>query len=107
MNLNSKKCVPCRGGIPPLKNNEIKKYLGEIKGWKAIRNHHIEKTFLFKNFEEALAFANKVGKLAEKERHHPDIYLSWGKVKIITYTHKINGLHENDFILAAKIDEIR
>ena len=107
MNLNSKKCTPCQGGIPPFNSKEIKRYLSKIKGWKSIKNHDIEKEFTFKNFKEALSFTNKVGKLAEKEGHHPDIYLLWGKVKIITYTHKINGLHENDFILAAKIDRIR
>ena len=108
MNLNSKKCIPCKIGAPKLKVIEIKSYLKKIKkGWKVIRNHHMEKEFKFKNFKEAIGFTNKVGKIAEKEGHHPDISLSWGKVKIIIYTHKINGLHENDFILAAKIDKIK
>ena len=72
-----------------------------------MKNHHVEKEFVFRDFKTALNFTNKVGKIAEKEGHHPDIFLSWGKVKIITYTHKINGLHENDFILAAKIDKLK
>jgi 4a-hydroxytetrahydrobiopterin dehydratase len=106
--LSSKKCTPCQGGIPPLKGKLIKIFHDRIdKSWKVVKQHHLEKEFIFKDFKEALAFTNKVGELAEKEGHHPDIYLSWGKVKIITYTHKINGLHENDFILAAKIDEIK
>ena len=107
LDLSSKKCTVCQVGAPKLKGNEIKSYLTKLsKGWKTVKNHHIEKEFIFKNFKEALEFTNKVGKIAEKEGHHPDIHLSWGKVKVITYTHKINGLHENDFILAAKIDGI-
>ena len=108
MKLTSRKCTPCQAGAPKLKANEIKSYLKKIKkGWKVIKNHHIEKEFKFKDFKEALNFTNKVGKIAEKEGHHPDIHLSWGRVKVITYTHKINGLHENDFILASKIDKIK
>lgn len=108
MKLGDKKCIPCSTGAPRLKRREIKQLLAKLNsGWKAKWRHHIEKTFVFKNFKQALDFTNKVGKIAEKEGHHPDIYLSWGKVKVITYTHKINGLHENDFILAAKIDRIR
>ncbi|MEK6926225.1 MAG: 4a-hydroxytetrahydrobiopterin dehydratase [Nanoarchaeota archaeon] len=108
MNLTSKKCVPCQGGILPLKEGEIKLLLDKIgKDWKAIDGHHLEREFKFKDFNEALDFTNKVGKIAEGEGHHPDIYLSWGKVKVIIYTHKINGLHMNDFILAAKIDELK
>ena len=109
MKLGDKKCIPCQGGVARLKRKEIKQLLSKldngwkIEGWK----HHIEKEFTFKNFKQALNFTNKVGKIAEKEGHHPDIYLSWGKVKVVTYTHKINGLHENDFILAAKIDRIK
>lgn len=107
MNLSSKKCTACQVGAPKLKSSEIKTYLNNVKRWKAVKNHHIEKEFVFRNFKEALNFVNKVGGIAEKEGHHPDIYLSWGKVKVITYTHKINGLHENDFILASKIDKLK
>ncbi len=74
--------------------------------WSVIENHHLERSFDFKDFEQALKFTNKVGELAEKEGHHPDIYLSWGECKITLYTHKIDGLWESDFIMAAKIDEI-
>ena len=105
--LTKKVCVACQGGILPLKGEEIIKLLGELGGnWNVIEEHHLEKEFTFDDFAKALAFTNKVGAIAEQEQHHPDIQLSWGKVKITTYTHKINGLHENDFILAAKIDQI-
>jgi|SRR3989338_9177838 len=105
--LTQKKCIPCRGGIPPLKGKELQtiyKKLGD--GWKIISEHHIEKEFPFKNFREALDFTIKVGELAETEGHHPDIYLAWGKVKLILWTHKIDGLSESDFILAAKADAL-
>lgn len=106
-NLTAKKCVPCSVGAPTLEPDEIKEYHKSLKdGWEVIDNKKIEKTYRFNNFKEALDFTNKVGKLAEDEGHHPDIYLSWGKVAVQLWTHKIGGLHENDFILAAKIDEI-
>lgn len=104
--LTKKKCVPCEGGIPPLVEGEIEKNLSEIKEWHAIDNHHIEKETTFPDFKSALSFVNKVGELAERENHHPNICFTWGKVEITIFTHKINGLHENDFILAAKIDEL-
>lgn len=75
--------------------------------WKVVDDHHLERSFKFKNFKEALEFTNAVAKIAEQEQHHPDIYLAWGKVKITLWTHKINGLSENDFILAAKIDKLQ
>lgn len=107
-NLTDKKCVPCSIGAPTLMEEEIRELHATLKdGWKVIDNKQIEKTYEFKNFKKALDFTNKVGELAEEEGHHPDIYLSWGKVIIRLWTHKIDGLHENDFILAAKIDEIR
>lgn len=106
--LISKKCTACRGGVPRLKGKLLKQFKNRIsKSWKIINQHHLEKEFKFKDFKKSLEFTNKVGRLAEREGHHPDICLSWGKVKIITYTHKINGLHENDFILAAKIDKLK
>ena len=105
--LLSKQCIPCSIGAPTLNEEEIKELLPSLKeGWNVIDNKRIEKSYKFKNFKEALDFVNKVGELAEKEGHHPNIYLSWGKVDITLFTHKIDGLHENDFILAAKIDEI-
>ncbi|MBI2581831.1 4a-hydroxytetrahydrobiopterin dehydratase [Candidatus Woesearchaeota archaeon] len=106
MKLEQKTCKPCEGGVKPLSGKTLELYLQEIKVWKVIDNH-IEKEFKFKDFKTALDFVNKVGQLAEKEGHHPDIYLSWGKVKITLWTHAIDGLSENDFILAKKIDLIK
>ncbi len=104
--LTQKKCVPCRGGIPPLKGSELSKFDKELgKTWEIVDEHHLKKEFLFKNFREALDFTNKIGKLAEDEGHHPDIHLAWGKVTVTIWTHKIDGLTESDFILAAKINE--
>lgn len=105
--LTKKNCIPCKGGVPPLKGEplaQLHRQLGET--WKVINEHHLEKEFAFKNFRDALAFTNKVGEIAEKEGHHPDIFLSYGKVKIQIWTHKIDGLTESDFILAAKCDGI-
>ena len=104
--LAAKECVPCKGGVPPLEGQrleELQKQLGN--DWKVVGGHHLEKEFTFKNFREALAFTNQVGELAEAQNHHPDIFLAWGKVKITIWTHKINGLTESDFVLAAKIEE--
>jgi 4a-hydroxytetrahydrobiopterin dehydratase len=105
--LADKECVPCKGGVPPLKGEalaDLQKKLGN--GWEVINEHHLEKAFTFKNFREAIAFTNRVGELAEQQRHHPDIYLAWGRVKITIWTHKIDGLTESDFIMAAKIDPL-
>jgi len=105
--LKHKKCVPCRGGIPPLKGGEITNLQDQLgNGWQVIDEHHLENSFDFKNFREALAFTNRVGEIAEAEGHHPDLHLSWGKVGIKIWTHKIDGLSESDFILAAKIEEL-
>lgn len=105
--LTSKKCVPCSIGAIPLNSDEIQDLLKALdKNWDVIDDIQIERTFKFKDFKEALEFTNKVGDLAEAEGHHPDICLSWGKVEITLWTHKIKGLHENDFILAAKIDNL-
>ena|SRR3990167_414679 len=105
--LSQKHCVPCRGGIPPLKGEKINPLKNQLNpSWKIIDEHHLERTFKFTDFKTALDFTNKVGILAEKEGHHPDIYLAWGQVKITLWTHKIDGLSESDFILAAKIDEL-
>lgn len=105
--LVKKHCLPCQGGTPPLKGGALKVMHASLGGiWKVIDEHHLEKEYLFKNFKEALAFTNKIGAIAEKESHHPDIYLAWGLVRLTIWTHKINGLSENDFILAAKADAV-
>ena len=104
--LAAKTFVPCRGGVPPLKGAELNKIQKEVPGWSVVKEHHLEKTFSFPDFAQALAFTNKVGALAEEQGHHPDIHLTWGKVTVTTWTHKIDGLTESDFILAAKIDKL-
>ena len=102
--LIQRNCVPCRGGVPPLKGEAVHRLLQEVDAWNAVQEHHLVKSFRFKNFRTALDFVNGVGELAEREWHHPDLALAWGKVDIKIYTHKIDGLSDNDFILAAKID---
>jgi len=104
--LASKTCVPCRGGVPPLAAGEVEGLLAELgpNGWKAIEGHHLEKSYEFPDFAGALAFTNRVGAIAEQQGHHPDVYLAWGKVRITIWTHKIDGLTESDFVLAAKCD---
>ncbi len=98
-------CTPCRGGVPPFTHEEIAPYLADLgNGWQVVDDHHLQKEFRFKDFREALDFTNRVGELAEEIGHHPDIELSWGRVKLTVFTHKIGGLSLNDFILAAKID---
>ena len=101
--LKNKSCVAFSGTVPALHDMAALALLEQVPGW-AVMDQRLSKTYKFKNFVEALAFVNKVGALAERENHHPDIFLSWGKVKIDTWTHVANGLTENDFILAAKID---
>ncbi len=104
--LAKKHCVPCRGGVPPLQGEELQKLASQVADWKVIDEHHITKSYLFPDFKRALEFVNRVGAVAEEEGHHPDLTLTWGKVDVKTYTHKIDGLTESDFILAAKIDEL-
>ncbi len=104
--LAAKACAPCRGGVPPLKGEELASLQKQVDGWNVTDEHHITKAFKFPNFREALQFVNRVGDLAEEQGHHPDIFLAWGKVEITIWTHKINGLTESDFILAAKIDQL-
>jgi 4a-hydroxytetrahydrobiopterin dehydratase len=106
MSLARKECIPCKGGVPPLKGEDLDQLKVQVDGWDVIDEHHISKTYKFPNFVKALAFVNKAGEIAEEQGHHPDIFLTWGKVGIKTWTHKIDGLTESDFILAAKIDEI-
>lgn len=105
--LSKLKCRACEGLEDKLSEDKIRDYLKLLNGWKLVNTHHITKKFNFKNFREALSFTNKVGKLAEKEGHHPDILLKWGAVEVFLFTHALNGLSINDFILAAKIDKIK
>jgi 4a-hydroxytetrahydrobiopterin dehydratase len=106
--LADKRCVPCTKGAEPLKGEEIRKLSGELtQDWHVVEGHHLEREFRFEDFRQALDFVNEVGALAEEQGHHPDIYLGYGKVKIQLWTHKINGLHENDFIMAARIDALQ
>src|SRR5215471_14265210 len=102
--LAAKTCVPCRGGVPPLKGQELDALRNQLPSWEVVSGHHIHKVFKFPDFRQALAFVDRVGALAEEQGHHPDILLTWGKVEITLWTHKIDGLTESDFILAAKID---
>ena len=108
--LANKKCIPCKGGIPPFNMSEIHKYLKKVDGWNVKENQsksfYLIKEFKFKNFLESQDFVNKVGEIAEKEGHHPDISFGWGYVKIRIFTHSIKGLVESDFILAAKVDQL-
>jgi len=103
--LAAKECIPCRGGVPPLGESESRALLDKLgNGWRVVDNHHLEKEFEFADFRQALDFTNRVGELAEAQGHHPDIYLAWGKVRLAVWTHKIDGLTESDFVLAAKAD---
>ena len=104
--LAEKKCVPCRGGTPPLTQEEIQPLLQQVENWEVVEQHHLQKFFSFSDFGSALEFVNRVGEIAESEDHHPDIYLAWGKVEVKTWTHKIDGLSESDFVLAAKVDRV-
>ena len=108
--LDKKNCIPCRGGISPFDISEIHKYLKKVDGWDVKsddeKTYYLIKQFKFNNFLESQNFINKVGEIAEKEGHHPDILFGWGYAKIKIFTHAINGLHESDFVLAAKIDKI-
>ena len=103
--LAEKNCIPCKGGIPPLKGAELLPYAEQLPDWKIVEEHHVSKSFLFRDFKAALDFVNRVGAIAEQQGHHPDLCLAWGKVDVQIYTHKIRGLTESDFVLAAKIDQ--
>ena len=105
--LTNRVCVPCKGGIPPLKGKKLKTLQNQLgNGWNVIDEHHLEKEWKLNDFQTALDITNRIGSLAEEQGHHPDIYLTWGKVGIKLWTHKIDGLTDSDFILAAKIDSI-
>ena len=107
MSLADKQCVPCRGGVPPLQGQELENMKAQMPGWEVVNWHHLSRSYAFPNFVTALEFVNRVGATAEEQGHHPDIYLSWGKVGITIWTHKIDGLTESDFILAAKIERLQ
>jgi 4a-hydroxytetrahydrobiopterin dehydratase len=105
MGLADNKCVPCRGGVPPIESTKAQALLKQLgRGWQINQEGHLERLYTFKDFADALAFVNRVGAVAEREGHHPDLFLSWGKCKVEIWTHKINGLTESDFFLAAKAD---
>ncbi|TWT45962.1 putative pterin-4-alpha-carbinolamine dehydratase [Phycisphaerae bacterium RAS1] len=105
--LAQRKCVPCQGGTPPLLPEASRTLQSQLGGgWQVQQNHHLEKTFAFPDFVSALKFVNRAGEVAEAEGHHPDVFLAWGKVGFKIWTHKIDGLTESDFVLAAKIERL-
>jgi 4a-hydroxytetrahydrobiopterin dehydratase len=107
MDLSKKKCIPCEGGIPPLTRNQVAEYKKQIPDdWKITQNKKISKEYSFVNYKHTMDFVNKVANLAEKEGHHPVMHVHFGKVLIELWTHAINGLSENDFIMAAKIERL-
>ena len=105
MSLAEKTCVPCKGGVPPLAGEELVVLQRQTPGWNVVNGHHLHRAFKFPDFVTALGFVNRVGAIAEEQAHHPDILLGWGKAEVTIWTHKIDGLTESDFILAAKIDK--
>jgi 4a-hydroxytetrahydrobiopterin dehydratase len=102
--LAERRCVPCRGGVPPLDAAQIAPLLEQLDGWRVVDGHHLEKTYTVGDFAAALALVNRIGVIAEEQDHHPDLYLAWGRVGVKIWTHKINGLTESDFVFAAKCD---
>jgi len=101
--LANRECIPCRGGVPPLRGTELTKLQAELNGWEVIDEHHLSKHYSFADFLTAQQFVSRIGELAEEQGHHPDICSGWGHAEITIWTHKIDGLTESDFILAAKI----
>jgi 4a-hydroxytetrahydrobiopterin dehydratase len=106
MALAEMKCTPCRGGVEPLRGEKLRQYRDQLPTWELVGEHHITRTFKFKNFAQALELVNRIGTLAEEEGHHPWIAFAWGFVRVELWTHKIDGLHESDFVLAAKIERL-
>ena len=105
--LASRRCAPCRRDTSRLRGEALSRLLGELGGgWRAVDEHHLEKEYRFPDFRSALAFTNRLGEVAEREHHHPDIHLAWGRVRLEIWTHEIRGLSENDFVLAAKADAL-
>lgn len=106
--LAARECVPCKGGVPPLRGAALEALHGQLgPDWRVNDAHHLEREYTFDDFRSALDFTNRVGELAERVNHHPDIYLAWGKVNIKIWTHVIDGLSETDFVFAAKVDQLR
>jgi 4a-hydroxytetrahydrobiopterin dehydratase len=106
MPLADQTCVPCRGNVPPLKGGDLDTLKKQLSGWDVVNEHHLFKAFKFPDFKQALDFVNRAGAIAEEQGHHPDILLGWGKAEVTIYTHKIDGLTESDFVLAAKFDRV-
>ncbi len=105
--LAAKQCVPCRGGVPPLAGDELAALHARLgRDWEVVDGHHLERTYRFDDFRQALDFTVRVGEMAEDQDHHPDIFLAWGRVKVTIWTHKIDGLTESDFVFAAKADAL-
>jgi 4a-hydroxytetrahydrobiopterin dehydratase len=104
--LANKTCLPCRGGVPPPQREELEELSRQLPGWEVVEGHHLREEFRFANFREALDFVNRAGVLAEDQNHHPDVDLGWGRAGVTIFTHKIDGLAESDFVLAAKVDRL-
>lgn len=106
--LASRECIPCRGGEPPLRGEQLRALARQLDSrWTVVEEHHLERDFTFDDFRQALAFTNRVGELAESIGHHPEMYLTWGGCRVVIWTHKIDGLAEADFVFAAKVDALR
>lgn len=106
--LADRSCVPCKGGVPPMEEREARRMLERLDaGWELVEGHRLARSYEFPDFASALEFTNDIGAIAEEQGHHPDIHLSWGRVGVEIWTHKIDGLTESDFVLAAKFDRAR
>jgi 4a-hydroxytetrahydrobiopterin dehydratase len=107
VSLADKACIPCKGGVPPLKGAALADLHARLDaGWEVVGEHHLERAYRFPDFRSALAFVDRVGAMADEQNHHPDVFLAWGKARITIWTHKIDGLTESDFVFAAKCDRI-
>lgn len=106
MSLSEKKCIPCRGGVPPLPAEDCRALLGQLDGWNLNAKGHLEKTYAFDDFRRPFEFVKRIGEMAEEQGHHPDLFLAWGRLTVEVWTHKIDGLVESDFIFAAKTDSL-